>query len=166
MEPAQPTRAKSAPRCIAVVVRGSLYGVRVEEVQEVIGLRPLTRVFHAPDELAGVISLRGEVLPVLDVGALLAGPAQASSPSPDARIVVVRESRAPRRRAGLLVDELGGLRDVPDAGLEPLPSTASEAVRQLVVGVIATAPPCGVLDVSALFDSEPIARLSGGEAET
>lgn len=87
---AQPEPAESLDRCISVRVAGALYGLRVEEVQEVIGTRPITRVFHAPAALAGVTSLRGDVLPVLDLGVLLGGDGGLAS-TPEVRIVVVRE---------------------------------------------------------------------------
>jgi purine-binding chemotaxis protein CheW len=148
-------------RCIAVRIRDGLYGLMVEEVQEVIGMRPVTKVFHSADAIFGVTSLRGEVLPVIDVGVLLGGlPAEAASQS--ARIVVVREPGERRRRAGLLIDALGGLRELPSGGLLEVPSTASEAVRDLVVGVIGTPPPCSVLSTTAVFDA-PVLNAFAGE---
>src|SRR5690349_9259647 len=54
-------------RCIAVRIGPALYGLPVAHVQEVIGARTVTRVFHAPSALAGVTNLRGEVLPVLEL---------------------------------------------------------------------------------------------------
>ncbi|MEB2314457.1 MAG: chemotaxis protein CheW [Polyangiaceae bacterium] len=159
-------------RCIAVAVAGTIYGLRVEEVQEVLGLRPLTRVFHAPPALAGVTSLRGEVLPVLDLGALVgapvAAPAAAVAPSievpgatrAEARIVVVREAAGERRRAGLLVDALRGLRVLPPE-LAPVPATASEPVQRLVVGVIPDAPPCSVVSVPSVLGAPELAELAG-----
>jgi purine-binding chemotaxis protein CheW len=159
-EPRRDT-ARVAHRCIAVSVGGALYGLPMADVQEVIGMRPLTRVFHAPPVLAGVTSLRGDVLPVIDLGLLL-GTAEASvAGGRDARIVVVREAGGARRRAGLRVDELRGLRELPEAELSPAPATASDRVRGLVMGVIAAAPPCSVLDVGAILDAPELAALSG-----
>ena len=71
---------KSRSRCIAVRVGTALYGLPVEHVQEVIGMRPITRVFHAPAALAGVTNLRGEVLPVIELGLLLGGDAELPTP--------------------------------------------------------------------------------------
>lgn len=152
-------------RCIAVRIRDGLYGLSVEEVQEVIALRPLTRVFHAPEAIAGVTSLRGEVLPVVDVGVLLGGSA-ASSPGPLARIVVVREPKGRKRRAGFLIDELGGLREVPASGLGELPQTVAEAIRELCLGVIPQAPPCSVLGVTRVLDAPVLADFAGEPAES
>lgn len=149
-------------RCIAVQVGGARYAVPLDEVQEVIAMRPLTRVFHAPPAIAGVTSLRGDVLPVLDLGTLLG--ALHSGVGAEARIVVVREATGARRRAGLAVDELAGLRDVPPEGLAPTPSTLIDPARELIAGVITTAPPCAVLSVTALLDSPLVAPLATRDA--
>jgi len=151
-------RTRVRARCIAVRVGSGLYGLPVEHVQEVIAMRAITRVFHAPAALAGVTNLRGEVLPVLELGVLLG--AEAETPTGEARIVVVREPGGQKRRAGLRVDQLSGLRDVP-AELSPPPSTASERARAAIRGVIAEAPPCAVLEVPALLDSSLLVELSG-----
>jgi purine-binding chemotaxis protein CheW len=153
--------ARVAHRCIAVSVAGSLYGLPMQDVQEVIGMRPLTRVFHAPSVLAGVTSLRGEVLPVIDLGLLLGASDGSVSGGRDARIVVVREALGAKRRAGLQVDELRGLRELPEAGLAPPPPTASERVREVLAGIIPSAPPCSVLDITAIFNAPELGALSG-----
>src|SRR5688572_63194 len=153
--------AQSA-RCITVQVLGALYGVPVDDVQEVMSPRALTRVFHAPPALAGVTSLRGDVLPVLDLGLLLG--VSASTSSPDPCIVVVREDSGRRRRAGLLADGLAGLRELPPAGLAPPPATLGELARALVTGIIPDPPPCSVLSVAHLMDSPLLAALAGRAA--
>lgn len=153
-------------RCIAVSVGGSLYGLRVEDVQEVIGMRPLTRVFHAPAAMAGITSLRGDVLAALDLGVLLGAERPTLSSAQEARIVVVREAHGAKRSAGLLVDALRGLRDLPEEGLAPPPSTAGHDARGMIVGVIPSPPPCAVLSVQALLDAPSLAELAGRVIET
>lgn len=148
-------------RCISVVVADAHYAMHLDDVQEVIGLRPLTRVFHSPAAIAGVTSLRGDVLPVLDLGVLLG--AGSSGRGSDARVLVVRDGS--KRRAGLLVDALAGLREIPEGGLEALPSTLSPMVRELSEGVISDTPACVVLRVSALLSASQIApsAAAGGD---
>jgi len=148
----------SKPRCISFTVRGSLFAFEVSEVAEIVDLKPLTRVFHAPAAIAGVENLRGEVLPVIDLSVLIgSGP---SVPSADSRILVVREVAGARRRAGVLVDELGVLRELPESGLEAVPSTMPEATARLAAGIIKTAPPCCVLQVAAILACEEVSSLS------
>ena len=152
----------ASARCIAVQVSEALYGLPVEDVQEVMSPRVLTRVFHAPPALAGVTNLRGDVLPVLDLGLLLGVSESASAKDPC--IVVVRESSGVRRRAGILVDALAGLRELPRTGLSPTPPTLGELARALVTGVIPDPPPCSVLSVSQILDSPLLAALAGRPA--
>ena len=124
-------------------------------------MRPLTRVFHAPEVVAGVTSLRGDVLPVLDLGALLGS--TTAGLGHNARIVVVREATGGRRRAGLSVDDLAGLRDVPPEGLAPTPSTLPDPARELVKGIIPAPPPCAILSITGLLESPGVARMAIGD---
>src|SRR3954469_6682553 len=48
----------------------SLYAVPADRAQEVVSLPVLTRVPGAPSHLLGVFAHRGEVIPVIDLGAL------------------------------------------------------------------------------------------------
>jgi purine-binding chemotaxis protein CheW len=148
---------------MCVSVGSASYGLPLENVQEVIGLRAVTRVFHAPSALAGIINLRGEVLPIVDLSVLLGTEAEATRHA-EARIVVVREPAGAKRRAGLRVDALLGLLDVPLAGLTPTPSSLSPALRGFVVGVIPTAPPCAVLDVSSVLGAPELSSLAASSA--
>lgn len=148
---------------MCVSVGSSSYGLPLEHVQEVIGVRAVTRVFHAPSALAGIVNLRGEVLPILDLSVLLGTDAE-SSPHSEARIVVVRDLGGAKRRAGLRVDALLGLLDVPVTGLTPAPSSLSPVLRGFVVGVIATAPPCAVLDVSSVLGAPELLSLAASSA--
>ncbi len=147
-------------RCVAVRVGEALYGLDVDEVKEVVDPRPLTRVFHAPPAMAGVASLRGEVLPVIDLGVLLGRDPRASER--EGRIVVVRERGGERRSAGLWVDELGGLRDVPESGLADLPPSITASLGEIALGMIPDPPPCTVLSVTAVLGAPelvPLARV-------
>jgi len=167
--PAQPSdsvaelmQSSSKPRCMEIELAGGLFGLDVEHVKEVIALRPMSRVFHAPPVIAGVVSLRGEVLTVIDLAVLL-GKSSASTAA-SARIVVLRDAGETRSLAGVLVDRLGALREMPPDGLAPIPTTLSPAVARLVAGVIPSTPPCGVIDVGALFQTQELLALADGIA--
>ena len=155
--------AASRGRCMCVEVAGASYGLPLANVQEVIGMRPITRVFHVPAVLAGIINLRGEVLPVLDLAQLLRGEAVGANHT-DSRIVVVREVAGGKRRAGLCVDALVGLIDVPEEGLGATPASITPSVRALTRGIIPSQPPCVVLDVATLLTAPELAELSSVSA--
>lgn len=150
---------------ICVEVAGSAYGIPVAEVQEVIAYRTPTRVFHAPPALAGITSLRGEVLPIVDLVSLLEGENPAREAATDPRVVVVRETSGARRRAGLKVDALLGLRDTPPAGAGPVPPAVAARLGALVLGVVSEAPPFAVLSVLGILNAPALRELAEATVE-
>ena len=115
-------------------VAGQDFALPIGAVKETLPERPLTRLFLVPPFVAGLINLRGEVVAVLDLAALLGLGAGARR---DGRnIVVLRASLLPsapgnrdprhaanRPAAGLLVDRLDGVHDLAPASLQPPPPT-------------------------------------------
>lgn len=95
-----------------------LFGLTIELVREVLPGQPLTRVPQSRDEILGVLSLRGEILPVLVIDPWLGLP---SVPDDPARpILVVRRADL---LAGLRVDAIQGVVTVLHAEVQPHPST-------------------------------------------
>jgi purine-binding chemotaxis protein CheW len=151
---------------ICVEVAGSAYGIAVAEVQEVLGYRTPTRVFHAPKALAGITNLRGEVLPVIDLAALLHDEPPAGAEPADPRVVVVRERTGARRRVGLKVDALLGLRDAPLAGRTEVPPAVLARLGELVVGVVGEPPPAfALLSVEGILNAPAFREVSGASIE-
>ena len=142
-------------RLVCFELRGQELALPIEAVRETLPLQPITPVFLTPPCLAGVFSLRGDIVPVLDLGVLL-GLAR-TEPGNDARIVVVEHARG---TAGIVVDRLRDLR-VVDTELEAPPANLPPGVGGMLLGVIAT--PTGtvrVLDASAIIGAEQLRPLA------
>ena len=93
------------------------YGVWVDEVLEILRTPPITRLPLAAPEVAGVTSVRGVVIPVLDLGRRLRGE-PAARPG---RLILVRHE-ASGSMVGLLVESVGTLLGVREHELgEPPP---------------------------------------------
>jgi uncharacterized protein (DUF697 family) len=75
--------------------------------------------------------------------------------------VVVREATGARRRAGLKVDALLGLRDVPATGLREVPPAVSARLGGLVVAVVSEAPAFALLSVEGIFEAPVLQKLAG-----
>jgi len=87
----------------------------VAEVREIIFVPPVTPLAKAPPSVAGLIHLRGDVIPVLDLG-MEWFPQPVNSKKQ--RIVVAR-SRG--RAVGLRVDEVNEVLGMDNVSLEPVP---------------------------------------------
>jgi purine-binding chemotaxis protein CheW len=115
------------------------YALSLEHLIEVVTLGEVTPVPGAPVTVLGLCSLRGEILPVLDLGRLLVIRGAATP----RRLVIVADGD---RRAALAVE------DVTDFG--QLPET-TEAVDSPLLrgGVIVEGALISVIDVPAVLGS-------------
>lgn len=99
---------------VRVRVAGEHYALPVERVLEVAETGAVTPVPGAPAHIVGVRNLRGEVLPVVDLtSAIGLGPGAGDGRD---RIVVLE---AAGRRAGLAVDGLIGVTELPEVTEQP-----------------------------------------------
>jgi purine-binding chemotaxis protein CheW len=83
---------------------GEEYAVMVSDVREVLKIRELTRVPNGPDYIQGVTSLRGTMLPVIDLCTRLG--LKAAERNEKARIIVISTDN---EDAGLIVDRVNGV---------------------------------------------------------
>jgi purine-binding chemotaxis protein CheW len=142
-------------RLVCFELRGQELALPIDDVRETLPIQPITRVVLTPHALAGVFSLRGDIVPAIDLGVLL-GLAR-TQVGDDSRIVVVDHDGG---TAAIVVDRLRDLRTIEDP-LEPPPQNMDAAVAQLLLGIAAT--PTGsvrVLDANAIFTAEPLRVLA------
>jgi purine-binding chemotaxis protein CheW len=143
-------------RLVCFDVRGQELALPIGDVRETLPVQPITRVILTPPCLAGVFSLRGDIVPVIDL-AVLFGLARTEIRD-DSRIVVIDHAAG---TAGIVVERLRDLRTIAEA-LEPPPSNLAPTVAQLLLGVAVT--PTGtvrVLDARAVITAEPLRAIAG-----
>jgi hypothetical protein len=81
-------------------------------------------------------------------------------------VVVVRERSGARRRAGLKVDALLGLREAPATARREVPPAVSARLGELVLGVVSEpAPALALLSVEGILDAPALRELSGAAIE-
>ncbi|WP_299030407.1 chemotaxis protein CheW [uncultured Thermanaerothrix sp.] len=128
----QPKLSSKSDEQIVILALGNVtYGLRVEVVEAIIKMQPITRVPKTPGYIRGVTNLRGAVLPVVDLNQRLGQPQ--SPESPETRIVVVR---SPFGLAGLVVDRVDSVRQVPASLIEPPPPMARTTGTMYLRGVV------------------------------
>jgi purine-binding chemotaxis protein CheW len=98
-------------------------------VQEVILHQPMTRVPLAPADLGGLINLRGQVIPAVDLRRRLGFPDRVAGQPPMDVILQTRDGLV-----SLLVDGIGDVVEVPDEAFEEPPETLHGIGRELIRG--------------------------------
>lgn len=106
------------------------YALDITTIREIIKPREITDIPRAPEFLLGIISLRGTIIPVFDLkNRLKLGRGELV---PDSRIIVCQHEE---RAAGLLVDRIAQVVNLPLRAIEPPPAVLSGLDRELVAGV-------------------------------
>lgn len=109
------------------------FGIWIDEALEVVRTPPISRLPLGHDEVPGVTNVRGDVIPVLDLGLRLMD-VPAARPG---RLVVVRHE-ASEGQVALLVDDVETVAHVSDDALRELPPGAEARLpADLVTGVFA-----------------------------
>jgi len=101
------------------------YGVEITKVKEIIKAGKVTYLPSSPVHIAGIVSLRGNILSVTDLKTIFGLPYE--KPTEKTRIIAVESGVL---ETGLLVDEVVESIEVPVSRLEPpLPTLPAETGR-------------------------------------
>ncbi len=106
-----------------------LFGVEVQQVQEVIRFQNLTEVPLASGVVHGLINLRGQIVTALDLRRRLSLPERPAGELP-MNVVIRTEGDL----VSLLVDEIGDVVEVDESLFECPPDTLSGVARDLISG--------------------------------
>lgn len=108
------------------------FGIDVRSVREVLRVPAITRLPFPPPTILGIVSVRGTLVPVMDLGGRLLGRAT----DRQGRLVVVRDPESDGF-VGLLVDAVLDLISVDSTTHEPPPEVEASLPSGWIVGVIA-----------------------------
>lgn len=134
---------------ITFEVAGQVFGLDIMAIREIRAWSPVTRLPRVPHYVAGVINLRGTVLPVIDLAARLGW--RAAEPGPRHAIIVTQHAA---QIGGWLVDSVSDIVAVPTGALQPPPpGTSDDGVVPFCDGLVAIGEQMVmILDLAALID--------------
>jgi purine-binding chemotaxis protein CheW len=99
------------------------YAIDILKVQEIRVQEATTRIAGAPDAFAGVVNLRGSIVPVADLGALI-GLERAKS---EKKVVIIL--RLSGQVIGMLVDQVNDVLAIAAETIQPLPPMVALSAR-------------------------------------
>jgi len=115
---------------VSFVIDEVEYGVDILSVHEILRIPEITRLPNTPPFIKGVINLRGNVLPVVDVRNRFGFPKGKITDL--TRIIVIETSD---KQVGLLVDNVHQVVRIPDSHVDP-PSDLLEGVsEEFILGI-------------------------------
>jgi purine-binding chemotaxis protein CheW len=117
---------------ITFEVGGQLFGLDIMAIREIRAWTPTTRLPRVPSYVAGVVNLRGTVLPVVDLAARLGWPRTEASPR---HAIIVTQVAGQSR--GLIVDSVSDIVTIASEAMQAPPATSGEGVAPFIEGLAA-----------------------------
>ena len=138
---------------------GEEYGINIMEVREIIRFHSITAVPNSPDYVAGIVNLRGNVLPVIDLR--IRFDKKIVEWNEENRIVVVEMGN---RLTGLIVDDVNDVITISEKQIEYAKSVMkSDEADELIKGICKLDNGEKILillDVNAVLKQEEIEKLN------
>ncbi|NCD34266.1 MAG: purine-binding chemotaxis protein CheW [Spartobacteria bacterium] len=148
-------------RYLTFRVGKEVYGINIYHVIEIVSVHKITVVPDMPEFVKGVINLRGQVIPIIDVRLRFSMEPRAYDERTCIVVVKVKDINI-----GMVVDTVNEVLDIPPEQISPPPRSSSQSGGgRYIQGMGKIGDQVKILlDVEKLLFEEELALLSGVSA--
>ncbi len=140
------------------------YGLEILKVREIIGYMEITAVPQTPACIKGVINLRGQVIPVVDLRAKFG--METTEVTDQTCIIVVEITQGGRKaNTGIIVDRVQEVLDIAGKDIEEAPQFGAAVDTDFILGMGKIGDSVKILlDIDKVLSSQEIGDLVAGPA--
>lgn len=144
---------------------GEEYAIGILQVREITQFDALTRVPSAPAWVRGVINLRGNVVPVVDLSVKF-GLGAGEITRWTCLVIVEVILRGEPLVMGLMADAVSQVMELSDEDIEPPPAFGTRARGEQLTGLARMGSKFAlILDIDGVLDEDEVAVLAAAEAQ-
>jgi purine-binding chemotaxis protein CheW len=133
-----------------------VFGIEIRFVTEIVGLQKISDIPESPDYVKGIINLRGEIIPVIDMRLKFK---KSSAEYTDRTCIIVINIE--KITVGLIVDNVDEVVTIPDTSIVPPPSYRTGFQNRYIKGIGKSGEDIRLLlDCERLFIDEEIQTLN------
>lgn len=138
-------------RYLTFMIDAEEYGIEIANIKEIIKISAITQVPHTPAYVTGIINLRGDIIPVIDVRKRFS---KAPKDYDDLACIVVIEYG--EYSLGLVVDRVSEVMVIDEANILPPPSAKMNYYNQFIrnIGRIDDTNLKFILDLEKFLNNE------------
>ena len=142
-------------------ISNETYAIDIMEVNEIVKLTEITPIPNAPDFVDGIITLRGDIIPIVDLNKRLNfAPREYSEEDELFRAIVI--IRVQDMTIGILIDQVNRVIPIDRNQIQPPPQMVSGVGAEFISGVVKQNDNLFViLDIQKLFSKKELMMLSG-----
>lgn len=127
---ADPSSATETGKFLTFFLGDEEYGIEILRVREIIGMMPITWVPRTPDFIRGVLNLRGQVIPIVDLR--LKFGMEATEDTEETCTIVVQTGGD---MVGIVVDQVSEVLDISEDEIVDAPSFGTEVDTSYILGI-------------------------------
>ncbi len=137
------------------------YGLEILKVREIFGYMEITAVPQTPHHVKGVINLRGQVIPVIDLRAKFG--METAEVTEETCIIVVEISQGDHTfSTGIVVDHVQEVLDIAGEDIEEAPQFGSSVNTDFILGMGKIGETVKILlDIDKVLAGEDFVSLAG-----
>ena len=137
------------------------YGLEILKVREIIGYMEITAVPQTPEYVRGVINLRGQVIPVVDLRSKF-GMETAETTDQTCIIVVEISQGGHKFSMGIVVDRVQEVLDIAGDDIEDTPQFGSNVATDFILGMGKIGDTVKILlDIDKVLAGDDFSNLTG-----
>lgn len=142
-------RADSFFEFITFSTGGQSFCLEITQIREIRRWTSVTALPHTPDDVLGVMNLRGAVIPIFDLASRFGLGATAGN---ERNVVIV--AAVGGTTIGLLVESVSEILSVEKSSIQETPDIKSEATRNSILGMISVGDAMvRVVNLDAVLDA-------------
>ncbi len=126
--------ARDAKQYLTFVLGGEVFGIGILNIKEIIEYGSVTTVPMMPEFIAGVINLRGSVVPVIDLAVRFGGESKDLTKRTSIVIVEVEDDDL-KLEIGVIVDMVNEVLDISPDDIEPAPAFGTRIRTDFISGM-------------------------------
>jgi len=113
---------------------GETFGISIRNVREILDMRPISRLPHAPHFMLGMIDVRGSGYPIVDLRLKLDLP---SVPATDATRIIILDVTVADKVVGVgfVADCVHEVTDIDESSMEAVPSVGGRWKSDYIAGI-------------------------------
>lgn len=155
----QVTMREKEGKYLTFALANEEYGLEILKVREIIGYMDITAVPQMPPYVRGVINLRGQVIPVVDLRTKFG--MQTTDVTDQTCIIVVEITQDGRKfNTGIVVDRVQEVLDIAGNDIEEAPQFGASVCTSFILGMAKVNEAVKILlDIDRVLSKEELAHL-------
>jgi purine-binding chemotaxis protein CheW len=135
------------------------YGLEILKVREIIGYMEITCVPQLPEFVKGIINLRGQVIPVIDLRSKFSMP-QAKKTEQTCIVVVETRQNSRTFNTGIIVDRVCEVLDIQAENIEDTPQFGNNVQTDFILGIGKIGDSVKILlDIDKVLETVELAKI-------